>query len=245
MVFRRTGSVACYLVEGQIPAPRSPEFAAALESQRFQSIETSASEQTSLGWVSPSDPTGESFDVEDMDGEAGWWLRVRMDSKKLPSTWVTIHRCVAERSRGRPLTRKELRELKEGLQDQLLPRVLPSVKLIDALYVPDQKRVLLFATGKSLRDEFAKLFHSTFDAILTPADPRNLALGLPLGHDAHAYLDEVSPVRWPGANGTPTQAAPLPAAEPIADEPTEELAAEEPADDGLDTEEQLAAGDQS
>jgi hypothetical protein len=197
-MFPRTGSVACFHLEGRLPEPGSDAFSAALAKERFRGIETSASEQNTIGWVTPADPTGESFAAKDMDADAAWWLRARMDKKKLPPAWVAIHRAVAERSRGRPLSRKELRELKEDLERQLLPRVLPAVRLIDVLYAPKASRLLVFASGRGLLDEVQRLFHRTFEAQLVAAGPRNVARVLPLGREHHRYLDEASPVRWPG-----------------------------------------------
>ena len=202
-MFRRSGSFATFLVHGVVPAPGSTEFCEALSSHRFQSIETAASEQQSIGWVTPTDPTGESFERDDMDHDATWWLRIRIDVKKLPPAWLKIYATSAERSRGRPLSRKERKELRDDLERKLLPKVLPTVKLVDALYVPDHQRVHLFATGVGVRDAFSKLFHATFDAELLTAEPRVLAQSLGMGRDQMAYLDEVSPVRWPRAGAAP------------------------------------------
>lgn len=236
-MFRRTGSVSCFAVEGRVPEPGSDEFAEALANERFKSIETAASELESMGWITPGDPTGDSFDWADMDGEHACWLRLRMDKKSLPATWVAIHRCAAEHARGRPLTRRELRELKEGLERDMLPRVLPTVRLIDALYVHDRKRVLLFSTGKGVCEEFAKLFQRTFDAVLLGHDPRVIAQMLPLGRDAQDYLDQVSPVRW-----RKDEAMPLPddvsAVEEVAEEVDEAPEFDAP-------EHELAAGEQA
>lgn len=198
-MFRRSGSYSSYLVQGKMHKAGSEEFCAALAKHRFQTIETAASEQVSVGWVTPGDPTGESFDRDDMDGDAAWWLQMRIDKKALPRVWLSIYARSAERSRGRPLDRKERRELREDIEKKLLPRVLPSVSLIDALYVPAKQLILLFATGNGVREQFARLFHATFDAQALPMDPRFLAQSLPLGRELHGYLDEVTPVKWPRA----------------------------------------------
>ncbi|MCA8944089.1 MAG: recombination-associated protein RdgC [Planctomycetes bacterium] len=197
MLFKRSGSVVTYFVDGKIPAITSDDFTAALANHRFRTIETAANEESSIGWVSAGDPTGDSFEVEDLDLDLGVWLRVRVDKKKLPAAWLQIHRATAERSAGRPLSVRERRELKEDLCERLLPRTLPSVQFIDALWLPKQSRVLLFSTSKSVREEFEKLFFKTFAVALEPVDPRSLAEHLGLGREALAYLDEVAPVNWP------------------------------------------------
>ena len=56
-MFRRSGSFACYFVEGSTPDPRSQEFLDALAEHRFRTIENAAAEQTSAGWVTSGDPS--------------------------------------------------------------------------------------------------------------------------------------------------------------------------------------------
>ena len=201
MLFRRSGSVVAYFVDGRLPAADSEEFAAQLAKHRFRTIETAANEDSSIGWVTAGDPTGDSFEYEDLELDPGVWLRVRIDKKKLPSAWLQIHRASAERSAGRPLSVRERRELKADLCERLLPRTLPSVQFVDALWLPKQKRVTLFATSKSVREEFEKLFFKTFAAPLEPATPYTLATHSGLDRDRLAYLEEVAPVRWPSEPG--------------------------------------------
>ncbi len=196
-MFRRSGSVVTWFVDGQVPDPRSDSFVEALRNHRFRTIENAASEESSAGWVSSGDPTGATFEAEDLDLDHAAWLRMRMDQKKLPATWVAIHRAEAERSAGRKLSTRERRDLKQSLMDSLLPRVLPSVRLIDALYAPASGIVMLFGTAKSVREEFHKLFFRTFAVNLVEADAYGLATRVGLDRDALSYLDEVSPVPWP------------------------------------------------
>ena len=200
-MFRKSGSVASFFLESRIPS--GEELTQALARHRFRTIENAASEETSIGWVTAGDPTGDSFELEDLDLDVGLWLRVRIDSKKLPTAWMRIHRAVAERSAGRKLSARERRDLKADLSEQLLPRVLPSVQFVDALYVPKSSRVLLFATSARLVEEFEKLFFRTFATPLERATPHTLAeRGGGLDREALAYLEEVAPVRWPRDGAT-------------------------------------------
>src|SRR5690606_32141553 len=107
-----------------------------------------------------------------------------------------IHRTEAERSAGRKLTTRERKELKEDLQSRLLPRILPSVALVDVLYEPSRQLVLLFGTAGSVREEFVKLFFRTFATTLVPADAHELAARAGLDRDTQARLEGASPVRW-------------------------------------------------
>ncbi|MEM7200087.1 MAG: recombination-associated protein RdgC [Planctomycetota bacterium] len=202
MLFRRSGGFSCYYVEGSVPTPPGPEFLEALSEQRFHDIQDAANEQSSIGWVTANDPTGGSFDADAIDFDAGFWLRVRFDKKSLPTQWVAIHRAAAERALARPLNRRERQELVDDLREKLLPRVLPAVKLLDLLYQPRDKRLLMFGCGKSLRDEIHQLFCRTFaGAHLLPADPNYLAQRLGLSRDQNAYLERVAPVRWTSSDG--------------------------------------------
>ena len=200
-MFRRSGSVVVWFVDGKMPDPQGETFLDALRNHRFRGIEHAASEEVSVGWVSPGDPTGETIDRDHLDLDGALWLRMRLDHKKLPATWVMIHRAEAERSAGRRLNAGERRELKHSLMDSLLPRVLPSVRLIDALWAPASGVVMLFGTAKGVREEFHKLFARTFAVNLVEADAHGLAARSGLGRDALAYLDEVSPVPWPREGG--------------------------------------------
>ncbi|MCC7397567.1 MAG: recombination-associated protein RdgC [Planctomycetes bacterium] len=202
---RKSGGVVAFHWQGKLLDPQDQAFADALATRRFRTIEHAASEEISCGWVTAVDPTGNSFDLEDLDGGAGTWLRFRMDKKKLPTKWLQIHRDAAEKERGKRLSARERRELKDDLADKLLPRVLPTIQLIDALLFHDKQLVLLFATSTGAREAFTKLFFETFTVPLDRADPLQRGRLLGLGADAERALEQAEPVRWPDstrADGT-------------------------------------------
>ena len=194
---RKSGGVAAYYWEGKLLDPRDDAFAEALSERRFRTIENAASEEVSIGWVTPVDATGDSFACEDLDGGLATWLRFRIDKKAMPMKWLQIHRDTTERARGRKLSAKERRELKDDLMDQLLPRVLPTVTLVDALLFHDRKTVLLFATSNAAREAFGKLFFETFTLQLVPADPLQNALRAGLGDEQQYAVERLEPIRWP------------------------------------------------
>lgn len=199
-MFRRSGSLACFFIEGSMPAPLSEPFLEALQSQRFRTIEDAASEEMSCGWVTQGDPTGNSFEREDLDFDAAVWLRLRIDKKTAPTKWLQIHRLAEERAAGRRLNAKERKDLKEDLLQKLMPRVLPSINLVDALLFPQKQMVMLFATSAAVKESFLSLFYKTFGVSLLPADPFHLATRLDLPGDQAEYLHQVSPVKWPSSS---------------------------------------------
>lgn len=231
-MFRRSGSFVAFFVDGRMPDPRSAAFTEALAGQRFRSIESAASEEVSIGWVTSGDPTGDSFELEDIDLDRGLWLQVRTDKKKLPAVWVRIRRAQAERSAGRKLSARERKELKEALMDELLPRILPSVGLTDVLFEPKSGLLLLFGTSTALKDEFQKLWFRTFACNLVECEPHSLAQRSGLDRDALGYLDEVAPVRW---SDDPAQAAPAaPRKLVVAEQARAPLDHDDPSDDDDD-----------
>ena len=194
---RKSGGVVPFYWQGKIVDPRDDSFAEALAPQRFRTIENAASEEVSVGWVTPADPTGDSFATEDLEGGVGTWLRFRVDKKSMPMRWLQIHRDAAEKARGKKLSAKERRELKDDLMDQLLPRVLPTVTLVDALLFHERKTVLLFATSKTAKEAFAKLFFESFSVPLELADPLQRGLRTDISPDQRHALERLEPIRWP------------------------------------------------
>lgn len=202
-MFRRSGSIACFFVEGSLSEPLGPSFLDALKDHRFRTIENAAAEQTSIGWVTRDDPTGDSFAREDMDCDDTVWLRMRIDKKSAPTKWLQIYRHAEERATGRKLRGKERKGLEADLLARLLPRILPTINLVDAVYVPRDELILLFATANAVQEAFQSLFYRTFAVSLRPADPSRLALSFDLGKDENDRLAELAPHTWaaPRQNG--------------------------------------------
>lgn len=199
---RKSGGVAVFFWDGKITAPADASFAGALGKHRFRTIENAASEEISIGWVTPADPTGDSFATEDLDAGIGTWLRFRIDKKTLPKKWLQIHRDAAEKQRGKRLSARERRELKDDLTEKLLPRVLPAIQLIDALLHHERRTVQLFATSKGAREAFGKLFFETFGVPLERANPLHSGRRASLDAEQKRALETVDAVRWPKAERT-------------------------------------------
>lgn len=198
-VFRRSGGIVAFYWQGKLPDPRTEAFSDALAQRRFRTIEDAASEEVSIGWVTPLDPTGDSFAPQDLEAGTGTWLRLRIDKKVLPKKWLLIHRDAAEKAKGRKLSARERRELKDDLADKLLPRVLPTINLVDALLFHERSLVLLFGSSRNLCETFAKLFFETFTIPLDRGGPFQCALHAGLDPTLVRRLDELEPVRWPRA----------------------------------------------
>ena len=59
--------------------------------------------------------------------------------------------------------------------------------------------MLLFATSKSAKEAFTKLFFETFSIQLEPADPLQSGMRSDLSDDDKRTLERVNPIRWPNS----------------------------------------------
>jgi len=193
--FRKGGALVTFACNGLHPDLNLPE---ALAQHRFRTIENAASEEVSVGWCTPGDPTGDSFLLEDMDAGHATWLRMRIDQKKLPADWLAVHRAAAEKARGKRLSAREWRELKADLTEKLLPRVLPKMTFVDALLVPDDGKVLLLSSSGSAGEAFCKLFLETFGIVIEEQGPRTM--GARLRPSLAQAIGKLEPTMWPGGN---------------------------------------------
>lgn len=198
--FRKGGSFVRFFVDGKGAAPESDEFLLKLTEQRFRTIENSASEETSIGWVSPSDPSGQDFLRDEIVSPPFVRLRMRIDRKKLPRAWLAIWLSAEIRARGgSAFGARERKDIKADIADKVLPRVLPSVQFVDVVWLPTSRTVLLFSTAQTVAAECAKLFLRTWGVRLVEADPTSLAFRTELDPDAVRRLEEAEPFRLDGS----------------------------------------------
>lgn len=188
-VLRRGGSAVVFAIVGDCPTfSQLPEL---LAKHRFRTIEDAATDEVSVGWCTPLDPSGGSFELEDMDaGGVAAWLRVRVDRKRLPAKRLQIHLAAAEKAKGRGLSATERRLVKEDVTAALMPRVLPATAFVDVLVDLAFARVMLFTTAKAAGDAFASLWHHTFGSVVERLRPSRLA---PVG-----FADVIMPARFAG-----------------------------------------------
>lgn len=106
------------------------------------------------------------------------------------------------REHGKPPTARQRREIKDALAEDLLPKLLPTTKNIDALLYAERRLVLVFAAGKAARETFGKLWFASFGVPLEALGPLHLGLRQ-LGDDADRdALQRVEPMRWRAAGRT-------------------------------------------
>lgn len=188
---RRGGSAVAF-TWSKDPWNRDVEFYELMQAHRFRSIERAASEEVSAGWVTPADPTGDSFDLDSMAAGSHWWLRFRVDAKKLPASKLQMEVANAERTRGKRLSSRERRELKDDLHEKLLPGILPRTQFVDVLVHRDLHTALLLSTSKAARETFGKLAKDSFGFT-----PKQLTSGVQRGERIDHLMPSVFPGRGP------------------------------------------------
>lgn len=172
---RRSGTIAAFTYSNG-PDFDSSELSQQLGKARFRHIDLAATEEVSAGWVTPGDPSGNTFELDDMDAWSARWLRVRVDAKKLPAERVKQRFAEWARAHGKKPTAKQRREIKDELAGEILPKMLPTSKSFDVLVYPSQQVVLVFAAGKAGRETACKLWRESFGSDLEPLDVVGLSL---------------------------------------------------------------------
>lgn len=195
MFQRRSGSVTRFFLQGSLPGAGDHAWVEAFRKHRFRTIEDANSEEESAGWVSHADTTGSVFPEEECLLEQVVCVRLRMDKKKAPTRWLQIRLGAELRNAGKVSPQRK-KEIKQKILDELLPRVLPSVTLIDVLIRPRTKELLLFSTGLGACDALRKLVLTTFGAKALAADARQTALHGKLPQELLKALDQASPTSF-------------------------------------------------
>lgn len=167
---RRGGGLTAFHIERFDPESR--RVIEAMAEHRFRSIETAASEETSVGWVRPGDPSGGAVDPE-LLGDGMAWLQLRRDVKRLPGWRLQLELDGIEKTAGRPLTGKQRRQAKQEIRDRLLPTWPVTSNVLDVLVRGD--RVLLLSSSKGAVEQFHGLWRDTFGDQPRPLGPTTLA----------------------------------------------------------------------
>lgn len=136
---------------------------------------TGVKKEEASGWVRPlgamtdmgaDDDPDASWDMTHCQVDDGFLLRFRIEKRRVPGTLLQLlykqKYYAARNAGGKPPGPKARRDMKDELKLDLTGKALPQVAHVDAFWRERQGEVLLFATGKKLRETFEKLFAATF-----------------------------------------------------------------------------------
>ena len=194
-------SLTRYRIE-PIPGRIDPdEIFGAIRRHGFVDIEATA-EQSSVGWVDVSD----MFDLD--FSRVGPWvgdyivLGLREDTRQVSGSLVKKYlslevRKLIDARRGRPLSPRDRRELKDQVEYGLRERIPPTSRFAAVVWNTRLSEVWLAATGKRWRDVFEDLFTGTFDLFPVIQAPP-LAAGSLVSEVSVDDLMDLAPTRLAG-----------------------------------------------
>jgi DNA recombination-dependent growth factor C len=151
------------------------------------------------GWdipasLSEAETTPEHWDLSDCRLDEGFWLRVRLEKRKVPTQLVNlvakekVDQAQQERE-GKPVGRKLRKAILDETREELLEQTLPTISFFEGLWKDEADVVYLFTTSKSNCAVFEELFRESFGKHL---DLRLVKMTPP--------LLGLSPQEWQGKN---------------------------------------------
>ena len=165
--------------------PLQDGLAAALQQNRFRSIDGPTAEKESVGWTSLEGLVPASF--EDFNPWLGkvLVLGLRVDVKRVPAGALKVRRLereAAERGAvGDRILPDRRREILEELEGELLSRQVPNTSVAQVVWNTQTGHLLFSATGEALNIAFRAIFRETFG--------RAVELVVPAG-EAELYAEE-------------------------------------------------------
>ena len=200
-------SVRRYLVTDKLPADARKKLVRGLRAHAFAPIDPKTDLEHSVGWVSILDSEDTALDMGAclFVATGGEQLRVSMRMDVLKPSSAEVRRQLdtrvraAEGEEGRPITKREKRELKAEIARALRLRTIPRVRTFDVVWNLDTRRLYLWSQTKKVNEYFLELFARSFSMKLTIEGPSMWArAAAPV-----AALDklELTPELWRGFEG--------------------------------------------
>ncbi len=182
------GSIAVrrYVVLDPLPQDPRKRLEKGLRAHCFMPLDPMQELDRAAGWVSILDGEAAALAPEKLFfvASGGEHLRVTLRSDVLKPPAAEVRRQAAvraaekEATEGRPLSRREQRELKEEVTRALRQRAFPRVKLVDVVWDLDGGRVWLWSQTKAGNELFLDLFAKSFGLRIEPEGPGRWARGM-------------------------------------------------------------------
>lgn len=202
MALRPSGSFRRYLTPGFRPKSDDDELYEKIRAQRFRAIDDQPVATPSSGWVAALSFASSDFRPETVFFGSVIRLRIRIDVKKLPANAVKLRVHEAVREAGGKVAQAAKAKIREDIEKELLGRMVPSTKLVDVFWKPQEQVLLLAATSKAAHETFSELFKKTFSHNAVPATPFELAertMGKTIGLDRIRRVEPFSIAAGGGA----------------------------------------------
>ncbi|MEQ8764974.1 MAG: recombination-associated protein RdgC [Planctomycetota bacterium] len=201
---KTSGSFQRYFLDGEALSPQDPQFLERLHEHRFKTIEDSAEESESVGWVTSSHPFDTEFTLEKIFVDPYVSLVLRRDVKRVPRTLVKAYveqeaAAMALAEGQEKISRNQKREIQSRIEADLTKRALPSLSTTVLLWNTERQILFFYATSQGANDALNRQFRLTFDCGLIPAMPILLAERLQMDNALRSRLSHIDSCRLAGS----------------------------------------------
>ena len=206
-----TVSVTRYKMLGDAKNPSIQQLNDLLDGHRAAPFKLTGVAKTEYyGWVKPlvslshdTDSEDSYWDMSDGRYEDGFFLRLRVEKRRVPSTVLQLvykQKLAAEQEGSdKALTKTQKKTLRDKVTRDLLGKCLPQIGYIDGFWRDTTGELLVFTTGKGALKTFTRAFHDTFadELDLHPVPLTPPVLGLlsddwPESDKLAAHLDKLA-----------------------------------------------------
>lgn len=198
-VFKGTIQYTRLSVEGELPSDWIGHFETSLKLRRFVPLHEEGSDVESQGFVLAQAP----FDDEAELLNTSFYfdnriiLAFRRDTIRLPKAYMKelVKKRIEEQRQklGEEPPRKTCKAIEEAVIYEVRKRVFPKSQIVDFAWDLEKKQVRLFGRGKSLIENFTKLFEQCFGLKIQPYSFAEQALGIEMPLLSKGQLETLVP----------------------------------------------------
>ena len=198
-VFRGTIQYTRFFVDGTLNPDWLTEFEIALKLRRFVPLHEDGNDLESFGFAMAQSPFADDVPLHNdtfyFDGRVV--LAYRCDKIRLPKPHIKelVKKRVEEQRKklGDEPSRNTVKAIEEVVLYEVRRRVFPKSQVVDFCWDIDKGHLRLFGRGKSLIENFTKLFEQTFAMKLRQMTFAMQALDLELPLSDKGHLESLVP----------------------------------------------------
>lgn len=198
-VFRGTIQYTRFVVEGDLAADWLSQAEASLHLRRFVPLHEDGNDVESMGWVMAQSPFADDKELLNdtffFDGRV--ILAFRCDKIRMPKPYIkelVKKRIEEQRKRlGDEPSRTTCKAIEEAVLYEVRRRVFPKSQVVDFCWDVNLGHLRLFGRGKTLVENFTKLFEQTFGLKVHQKTFAEQALSLELTLRDKGHLESLVP----------------------------------------------------
>jgi recombination associated protein RdgC len=198
-VFRGTIQYTRFFVDGDLPSDWIGHFEASLKLRRFVPLHEEGSDVETQGFALAQCPFKDEAELLNThfyyDGRI--ILAFRRDTIRLPKAYLKElikKRIEVQRVKlGEEPSRKTCKAIEEAVIYEVRRRVFPKSQIVDLCWDINKGELRLFGRGKSLIENFTKLFEQCFPLKLRPKNFAEQAMAIELPLRTKGQLETLVP----------------------------------------------------